>query len=31
LIYVLDHPFTGANRVSTEPLRQVMEVMQKND
>jgi len=29
LIYVLDHPFTGANRVSTEPLRQVMEVMQK--
>ena len=29
LIYVLDHPFTGANRVSTEPLRQAMEVMQQ--
>src|SRR5215472_7557133 len=28
LIYVLDHPFTGATRISTEPLRQVMEVMQ---
>ena len=28
LIYVLDHPFTGASRISTEPLRQVMEVMQ---
>jgi hypothetical protein len=29
LIYVLDHPFTGASRVSTEPLKQVMEIMQK--
>ena len=29
LIFVLDHPFTGASRISTEPLRQVMEVMQK--
>ena len=29
LIYVLDHPFTGASRISTEPLRQVMEVMQQ--
>ena len=29
LIYVLDHPFTGSSRISTEPLRQVMEVMQK--
>jgi len=29
LIYVLDHPFTGASKVSTEPLKQVMEIMQK--
>jgi hypothetical protein len=29
LIYVLDHPFTGASRISTEPLRQVIEVMQQ--
>jgi hypothetical protein len=29
LIYVLDHPFTGTSMVSTKPLRQVMEVMQK--
>ena len=29
LIYVLDHPFTGASRISTAPLRQVMEVMQQ--
>jgi hypothetical protein len=28
LIYVLDHPFTGASRISAEPLRQVLEVMQ---
>jgi Protein of unknown function (DUF4239) len=28
LIYVLDHPFTGASRISTEPLRQVIEGMQ---
>jgi Na+/proline symporter len=29
LIYVLDHPFTGTSRVSTEPLRQVLDIMQK--
>jgi hypothetical protein len=29
LIYVLDHPFTGTSKVSTEPLKQVMAVMQK--
>lgn len=29
LIYVLDHPFTGSSRISTEPLREVMEVMQQ--
>ena len=29
LIYVLDHPFTGASKVSTEPLKQVMEILQK--
>ena len=29
LIYVLDHPFTGTSKVSTEPLRQVLEIMQK--
>jgi hypothetical protein len=28
LIYVLDHPFTGASRVSLEPLRQAMAAMQ---
>ena len=28
LIYVLDHPFTGASKISTEPLTQVMETMQ---
>jgi Protein of unknown function (DUF4239) len=28
LIYVLDHPFTGASRVSIEPLRQAIGVMQ---
>jgi Protein of unknown function (DUF4239) len=27
LIYVLDHPFTGASRISAEPLREVIEVM----
>jgi Na+/proline symporter len=30
LIYILDHPFTGANSVSTEPLQQAMDVMQRN-
>jgi hypothetical protein len=29
LIYVLNHPFTGTSKVSTEPLKQVMEIMQK--
>jgi len=29
LIYVLDHPFTGASKISTDPLKQVMETMQK--
>ncbi len=29
LIYILDHPFTGTSRVSTEPLKQVMEIVQK--
>jgi hypothetical protein len=28
LIYVLDHPFTGASKVSIEPLRQAIGVMQ---
>ncbi|HEY7002207.1 MAG TPA: DUF4239 domain-containing protein [Candidatus Udaeobacter sp.] len=30
LIYVLDHPFTGASMVSAEPLKQVMQIL-KND
>jgi uncharacterized protein YacL len=30
LIYVLDHPFTGTSKVSTEPLTQVLDVMQKS-
>jgi Protein of unknown function (DUF4239) len=29
LIYVLDHPFTGASRISTEPLREVISIMQE--
>jgi hypothetical protein len=29
LIYVLDHPFTGSSKVSAEPLREVIGVMQK--
>jgi hypothetical protein len=29
LIYVLDHPFTGASKVSSEPLKEVIAVMQK--
>jgi hypothetical protein len=29
LIYVLDHPFTGTSKVSVEPLKQVMEIIQK--
>ena len=30
LIYILDHPFTGTSGVSAEPLRQAMDVMQRN-
>ena len=30
LIYILDHPFTGTSKVSLEPLKQVMAVMQGN-
>ena len=29
LIYVLDHPFTGTSKVSDEPLREVMAIVQK--
>jgi hypothetical protein len=29
LIYVLDHPFTGTSKISAEPLKQVMEIVQK--
>jgi hypothetical protein len=29
LIYVLDHPFSGTSKVSVEPLRQAMAVMQQ--
>jgi hypothetical protein len=29
LIYVLDHPFTGTSKISSEPLKQVMEIVQK--
>src|SRR5207237_6124927 len=29
LIYVLDHPFTGTSNVIAEPLKEVMEIMQK--
>jgi hypothetical protein len=29
LIYVLDHPFTGTSKVSAEPLKEVIGVMQK--
>lgn len=31
LIYILDHPFTGASGVSVEPLTQAMDVMQHDD
>jgi ABC-type uncharacterized transport system ATPase subunit len=27
LIYILDHPFTGASKVSTKPLAQAMATM----
>jgi uncharacterized membrane protein len=30
LIYVLDHPFTGASKISAEPLQEVMDIMQKD-
>jgi Na+/proline symporter len=29
LIYILDHPFTGTSKVSTEPLKEVLEIVQK--
>jgi Na+/proline symporter len=29
LIYILDHPFTGTSKVTTEPLKQVLEIVQK--
>jgi hypothetical protein len=29
LIYILDHPFAGTNKVSDAPLRQVIEIMEK--
>ena len=31
LIYILDHPFTGTSKVSMEPLKEVMEIMQKDE
>ena len=31
LIYILDHPFTGTSKVSAEPLKDVIEIMQKNE
>jgi hypothetical protein len=30
LIYILDHPFTGTSKVSGQPLKDVMEIMQQN-
>ena len=30
LIYILDHPFTGASSVSLKPLQEVIEIMQKH-
>jgi hypothetical protein len=30
LIYVLDHPFTGTSKVSAEPLKQVMGILQND-
>jgi hypothetical protein len=29
LIYVLDHPFTGTSKVSAQPLKEVMDIMQE--
>src|SRR5213078_619646 len=31
LIYVLDHPFTGTSKVSSEPLKQVMEILNSDE
>jgi Protein of unknown function (DUF4239) len=31
LIYILDHPFTGSGRVSTRPLIDALEIMQKQN
>ncbi len=30
LIYVLDHPFTGVNRISAEPLHQALVIMKSS-
>jgi succinate dehydrogenase hydrophobic anchor subunit len=30
LIYVLDHPFTGTSRVSSDPLKQAMQILQSD-
>lgn len=30
LIYVLDHPFTGVNRISSEPLHQALAIMKNS-
>jgi hypothetical protein len=30
LIYILDHPFTGPNSISMQPLEQAMDVMKRN-
>jgi Na+/proline symporter len=31
LIYVLDHPFTGTSKISAQPLKDIMEIMQRGD
>ena len=31
LIYVLDHPFTGTSKVSSEPLKQVMQILKSDE
>lgn len=31
LIYILDHPFTGSSSISTEPMKQVIEIMAKGN
>lgn len=31
LIYVLDHPFAGTSKVSAQPLKDVMEIMQRGE